>query len=156
MVELRTKHDRARHDASYGTYRSWVDMLAACSMPSSARFATHGALGIKVCSRWQSIDNFIADMGEKLKGYALFRRDVTKDFEPDNCYWDVRSKIKRSTPSHTRLLTYEGKTQNLTQWATQHGMAPSQLYNRLATGKTMEQALQPPKTRRKRKIEPAE
>ena len=46
--------------------------------------------GIKVCKRWDSFSNFLADMGEPPAGkVALGRIDHSKDYEPGNCRWEV-------------------------------------------------------------------
>ncbi len=87
-------------------------------------------------------------MGEEQPYNALFRKEVNANLNPENYHWDLKSRINRVPSSRSRMLTYNGQTQTRSQWAKQHGMSPAQLHSRLATGKTMEQALQPPKTRR--------
>ncbi len=75
------------------TYFSWVDMRRRCNDPKNIGYANYGGRGITVCERWQhSFENFVADMGMRLPGYSIERRNNDGNYEPGNCYWLPKGK----------------------------------------------------------------
>ena len=80
-------------------YRSWYSMVRRCTKPNQTSFVKYEAKGIELCERWQGgrgFRNFLEDMGEKPKHgntdggmplYTIDRKDSTKGYSPDNCYW---------------------------------------------------------------------
>jgi hypothetical protein len=77
-------HGNATHGmAGTRTYQSWCSMIARCgSHPDYA------GRGIKVCARWRTFANFLADMGERPEGLTLDRYpDNDGNYRPGNCRW---------------------------------------------------------------------
>jgi len=69
-------------------YVLWQGMLARCAPAAFERQPYHAGKGVKVCERWHSFENFLADMGERPQGMTLDRfPNSSGDYEPGNVRW---------------------------------------------------------------------
>lgn len=114
-----TKHGFSKQRSS--TYRSWQNMNDRCNNPNATEFRYYGARGITVCERWRSFEFFLADMGERPMGRTLDRKDNNGNYEPGNCRWATAIQQGRNT-SRLRLVTIEGITRCLSEWAEISGL----------------------------------
>lgn len=64
----------------------WKAMIQRCANPKAHDYRWYGALGVEVCERWRSFENFYADMGEP-NGLTLDRINPMGDYKPSNCRW---------------------------------------------------------------------
>jgi hypothetical protein len=122
-------------------------MKARCANPSAAHFDRYGGRGISVCARWQSFDQFLADIGERPAGTTLDRINNEGNYEPGNCRWATRKANSRNR-SDNHLLTFNGQTKTLAEWveSTSHSLAT--LQGRVRMGWTDEQILGTPSRER--------
>ena len=97
-----------------------------------------------VCRRWEKFENFYEDMGKRPSvSHHLVRKDASKPWKPSNAEWMYKTKAtRRSSKGH--LITFRGKTQNLTAWAKEIGITRSSLAARLKAGWTKREALTTP------------
>lgn len=124
-------------------YYSWQDMKDRCYNSNNTMFKHYGDRGIIVCSEWKdSFETFYVNMGPRPEGTSIDRIDVNGNYEPSNCRWATNAEQARNT-TRTVLITYDGKTQCLSDWAIEIGISFKGLKKRLAK-MTIEQALTTP------------
>ena len=116
-------------------YNTWRSMMNRCYNKKSANYKYYGAKGIVVCEEWQSADNFgeWAKASGWFKSATLDRIDNSKGYSPNNCKWATK-KEQAYNRKTTRLITYNGETHNITEWAEILGVDRSLLLNRLWRG----------------------
>ena len=136
---------RARHGHTVGyrdspTYRTWRCMRERCSLPSHEQYQHYGARGIRVCERWQTFDLFVADLGSRPLGTTLDRINRDGNYEPGNCRW-ATPEVQQNNRSNNRILTAEGRTLTLSQWARLRGIRATTIRERLRRGWSAEQAV---------------
>jgi len=73
-------------------------MKRRCENKKHKAYKYYGAIGIKVCERWNSVENFIEDMYPTFKeGLTLDREDNNKGYCKENCRWATRKVQTRNT-----------------------------------------------------------
>ena len=86
------------HLSNHRLYGTWHDMIRRCNNPKRKEYRHYGGRGIKVCSEWLDINNFINDMYPTFKeGLELDRIDVNGNYCKDNCRWASRSIQMQNT-----------------------------------------------------------
>ncbi len=115
-------------------YRSWFAAKQRCGNKNHAMYPHYGGRGIKVCDRWQSFENFIADMGEKPgKEYSIDRINPDGNYEPGNCRWAKPSEQSNNQRRNVSV-THEGRTLTLSEWSAVLSVPAPTLYSRAAKG----------------------
>ena len=133
---LRTTHGYGRSRA----YGVWRQMHQRCENPENKKFKDYGGRGISVCGRWLDIQSFVEDMGEPPEGMTLDRIDVDGNYEPSNCRWATQKEQARNARSNI-LLTFDGETKCLGEWAEDLGINYGTLYARIKKGWSTEKSL---------------
>ena len=132
-------HGKTLHPA----WRVWRGMLRRCLKAGSQAYANYGGRGISVCQRWKdSFEDFCVDMGEVPKGGSLDRINNAGNYEPGNCKWSTRSEQCRNRRSNN-MITIDGVTRCLVEWAAISGVARDTITFRLKSGWSADKLLGP-------------
>lgn len=127
------------------TYRTWQDMHQRCTNPKNHNFANYGGRGISVCSRWDSFGLFVEDMGKRPPKHTIDRVNNDGNYEPSNCRW-ATAKQQRDNQRSCYRVTFNGRTDNITNWARSIGIHPDTLKHRIVAGWPLSLALTTGKT----------
>ena len=123
------------------TRQCYHDMKQRCLNQRHQQYKNYGARGITICARWlECFNNFLEDMGEKPIGLTLDRIDNEKGYSPDNCRWATPREQRLNQRSCT-ILSYQGLSMTVTEWAAKLGLNPVTVFSRLSRGCTTEEAL---------------
>lgn len=132
-------------------YTVWREMLRRCRNPHSKSYHLYGGRGIIVVPRWDSFENFLADMGLRPHPrLTLERLDNDGPYSPENCVW-ASWKVQRRNSRQNRLITLNGETKCMVEWAELSGLSPQLVKQRISIyGWSPERALSQPPQRRGR------
>ena len=100
-----------------------------------------------MCEHWKDFEHFYewALQNGYEVGLTLDRIDNDGDYEPSNCRW-ATWKTQGNNRRTNKLITYNGKTQTISEWADEIGISTPALWGRLNRNKTpLEVALTAPK-----------
>jgi hypothetical protein len=118
-------------------------MIQRCERPQNSSFVRYGGRGIRVCERWLSFENFLADMGERPLGTSIDRIDNSKGYDPGNCRWATQAQQATNKRSNRYLVAF-GERLTLGEWARRVGISQQKLAQRIKTGWSVERACSEP------------
>lgn len=100
-------------------YSIFCDMKKRCHNKNNKEYHNYGGRGIIICEEW--LNDFMNFYNWAINnGYddnlTIDRIDVNGNYEPSNCRWvDIKSQCNNTRKNV--YLTYNGKTQTMSQWA---------------------------------------
>lgn len=139
IVSVRHGHTKSGNFS--GAYKSWAAMLARCQTPSSGAYPEYGGIGISVCERWQSFENFYDDMGDRPPGKTLDRfPDPHGDYEPGNVRWATNTEQRRNLRNNV-LIECRGRKLTAGAWSEISGVLAKTISARIRSGWPSEKAI---------------
>jgi hypothetical protein len=137
-------------------YRCYWCMKQRCHQTSHGSFKNYGERGITICARWlESFENFLADMGPcPSKTHSVDRMDNNSSYfcgKPEcsecgplkrkpNCRWATPQEQSLNKRCN-RLITFNGKTQTISEWSSETGLTVHCIGWRLKQGWAIDAAL---------------
>lgn len=145
MGEANTTHGQTASPE----WTAWRNMRLRCTDPQQTAYPNYGGRGITVCARWESFENFVADMGEKpTPQHSLGRIDNNGHYCPENCRWETQKEQQRNRRD-TVFYEYNGERRCVAEWAELYGLTTAALWHRIRRGWSMERALTTPVRKRR-------
>jgi len=124
--------------------KAWQTTRQRCTNPACRDYKYYGGRGIRICERWASFENFLADMGLRPKGLTIDRIDVNGDYEPSNCRWATRKQQSSNTRS-VDLIGWNGELLTISEWERRLGWKAGVLKARLRKlGYSLDEAFNKP------------
>lgn len=124
-------------------YRCYHQMLNRCYKPKNDHYHMYGGRGIAVCEEWRNDFKAFRDWAFRngyQEGLSLDRIDVNGNYKPSNCRW-IAMKDQCHNKRQSRLYAFNGKVQDIAQWAKEYGLKYATLAGRLNRGWDIETAL---------------
>lgn len=123
----------------------WKHMIKRCEDQAVREYKNYGARGIVVCDAWHNYPTFkdwaINNGYEKI--LTLDRINVNGNYCPENCRW-ITQKAQANNMRTNRLLTYNGETHTMSEWADIMDIPYQRLDSRMYRGWSVERALTEP------------
>lgn len=139
--ETSTKHGEIKTRL----YKTWGNMVNRCTNPRNPHWANYGGRGIRVCERWKDYISF-RDWALR-NGYnealTIDRIDNNGNYDPANCRW-VDDYVQANNKRNNRLITYNGETKTIAEWAETLGFPYKTLHHRFSLGWSVDRALGQP------------
>jgi len=115
--ETAGNHSRTHGMSKTVEYQIWAGIIKRCNNKNYREFHLYGGRGITVCKRWESFENFYADMGPRpSSSHSVDRNDVNGNYEPANCSWatDIQQGLNCRK---THVVEFYGRRLSLRQFA---------------------------------------
>lgn len=134
-------HCEARDSGHTPEYTCWANIRSRCGNPNNPEYHRYGGRGIVVCERWTKFENFLADMGRRpSEKHSIERKNNDLGYFKDNCRWATRKEQQRNL-STNRLITIDGVTRCVAEWAEVTGINVNTIRVRLHQGMDPVQAV---------------
>lgn len=122
-------------------YKIWIDMRNRCNNPNNNQYHRYGAKGIFVDPKWDNFMGFFNDMGYPPSAkHSIDRINTYGPYSKNNCRW-VLPVVQQNNRTNNRLITHNGKTFTLQQWAKLTGIPRKTISNRIDRGWPVDKSL---------------
>lgn len=147
---LKRDSSRQRHTthgkSKLPEFSVWCAMRKRCYNPNNTAYKNYGGRGINVCRQWlgpNGFPAFLSDMGNRPSPqHTIDRIDNDGNYCPDNCRWATRQE-QAANNRRNIVISYEGKSMILQDWANYLHLHRCTIERRLAKGWALSRVLAP-------------
>jgi len=120
-------------------YNTWRGMKERSTKKDHALHKYYWDKGVRLYKEWYIFNNFKKDMYKSFlkhvekhgeKNTTIERIDNSGGYNPDNCKWATNQEQWKNK-DNSRLVTFNNRTETLSQWARELGIGPRTLHYRL-------------------------
>lgn len=128
IEERNTTHGRSETRL----YKIWCGVKERTTNPKNPAYKWYGGRGVSMCTEWQDFSTFQkwADCNGYGPQLSLDRINNNGNYEPNNCRWATPIQQSNNTRKNN-LLTYNGETHTVSEWARLTGIGRSTISNRI-------------------------
>ena len=140
--ELTTERNTTHGLATTPGYNAWAAAKSRCTNPKNKNYANYGGRGIEF--RFPDFETFLDHIGPRpSKKHSLDRIDNNGHYEHGNVRWAL-IKTQNRNRRNNRLITYQGETFSVTEWAEKLGFKRYLIFDRIKRGWSVEKAFETP------------
>lgn len=141
----------ARQGKTDPLYKLWHGIKDRCFNPNHKAYHRYGGRGVTMCLEWANdyaaFKAFVTAMGERPFNCTLDRIDNNKGYEPSNVRWSTRKQQANNRATNV-VLTRDGLTMTLMQWAEHLGWEYGLIASRWKKGLRGDDLFAPPEYER--------
>lgn len=145
-ARLIAERNKTHNESGTRLYNIWRGIKQRCRYKRNVSYKNYGGRGIDVCNEWYNSYETFRDWA-LLNGYedelTIDRVDNEKNYEPDNCKWSTH-KTQANNRRSSKIITHNGHSKTLSQWAEHLNVKKSTLSMRLQSGWSESETLDKP------------
>lgn len=127
-------------------YKIWKNIKTRCYNKNCVQYKDYGKRDITICEEWKRDFKVFYDWALE-NGYqddlTIDRIDNNKGYFPKNCRW-ITIQEQQKHKRNSKYFTFNGKTQNISEWEKELGFKKDILKSRIRRGWSIEKTLTTP------------
>lgn len=134
--EEASERHSTHHQTDTKLYGIWCAMKARCYNKNTKYYYRYGGRGICICDEWKNSFEAFHDwavLAGYKQGLSIDRINNNAGYSPENCRW-ADAKTQANNRCNNRILTHQGETKTLTEWAVASHVNPKTLFSRAYSG----------------------
>jgi hypothetical protein len=133
--ERNVTHGKCKNREQTKSYRTWGYIKRRCYYEKDVDYKYYGARGIKMADIWvndaTAFCNYVEALDRYLEpGTTIDRIDTNGNYEPGNLRWVTMPEQRRNT-RRTNLVTINGETLCIQDWAKRYSISTDTIYRRI-------------------------